>query len=254
MSRELLGVIASSRSGDPLFASVLALLHFDGAPGGTSPFTDSSLYSGTQTAASPGLSITAASKFGSGAVVRVNATGISTTGKTSGSVQWRTEKSLPGGAATNVPITLEGWVNVPSPTVAACEFMRVTIRTGGANFVSYVIAYRGTGGGTTTEFTSNGSAGIPFTTMTVATPIDSVFHHWALCIQPGGNARAFLDGALVGTAACATHASFGNVDVTVGDGNDFGNGPLCSYDDVRATQAIRYTAAFTPPSGPFPNS
>ena len=242
--------------GDPLFSSVLALMHFDDGSGATSPFVDSSLYAGTQSAPATGLSGTTTDvKYGASAVVRANAAGITAVGKSPGSVQWLTRKALPGGAQTNVPITLEGWVLFPGGSTASCDLFRVALSasSGSGNHVGYNISYRGTGGGGTVEFACTGSAGLPFAVTTVARPTDGLFHHWAICVTPGGNALCFLDGALIGTKACATHASFGFVEVSVGSGNEFGDGPLIVYDECRVTQAIRYAGAFTP-AGPFPGA
>lgn len=99
-------------------------------------------------------------------------------------------------------------------------------------------------------YSSNGS------TTSVAsvswTPSVGVWYHVALC-RTGGNLYFFVDGALLGTVSIAAASIFNSTATfTVGGqlaATDFLNGWI---DELRFTVGTaRYTAAFTPPRGPF---
>ena len=88
----------------------------------------------------------------------------------------------------------------------------------------------------------------------------NTWHHFA-AVRDGGTLRLFLNGTSVGTASISGAANNSNRPVYVGvvgsnsgpdGGNYYFNGHI---DELRITKGVaRYTADFTPPSAPFPNS
>jgi hypothetical protein len=88
----------------------------------------------------------------------------------------------------------------------------------------------------------------------------NTWHHIAVS-RSGSSIRAFANGTQAGSTAtntdAFTHNKAGNRPLRIGELNDgtylFGvNGYI---DDIRITKGVaRYTASFTPPTEPFPNS
>lgn len=83
----------------------------------------------------------------------------------------------------------------------------------------------------------------------------NAFHHIALSIDAAGDIRFFLDGEKIGITGSRTD-SVQNPTVGFQVGATSGDIPLDGYiDDLRITKGVaRYTADFTVPSAPFPNS
>jgi hypothetical protein len=93
------------------------------------------------------------------------------------------------------------------------------------------------------------------TITTAATVTDTAsFHHFAMCAA-GSTLYGFLDGVLVGSTAYTSQNDSSSWPSVIGSfGAAWGlhfNGHI---DEVRITKGVaRYTAAFTPPTEPFPN-
>ena len=81
------------------------------------------------------------------------------------------------------------------------------------------------------------------------------FQHWAVCRDASNVVRGFIKGVQVWSVTdTRTYAS--SASVFVGDNYLAPSQPsTCSLDECRITKGIaRYTANFTPPTAPFPNS
>ncbi len=87
------------------------------------------------------------------------------------------------------------------------------------------------------------------------TTIDNTWHHIALVFD-GTNAKRYIDGTYVDTNAQVPNP--GDDFFSIGGGTTASGGatgPECYIDELRITKGVaRYTADFTVPSTPFPNS
>ena len=211
---------------DPYLSSVIALVHFDGADGGTS-FTDSS--SSAQTVTS----------VGSPALTSANAR----FGPTS--VQLGTSKYVRVASHADLALpadfTIELWARQDSSVSAGNIFTFA-----GQN---WNLARVSSGG--KLQFW-NGSA----TTNYSASDVPTVnFVHYAIARQ-GASVRIFANGNLLGTYTDTGVTSLTAADINLGW---YRSGSslywLGQIDEFRLTKGVaRYTANFTPPTEPFPNA
>lgn len=220
--------------GDPNFASVVSLLHFDGTNGSTT-FTD--VKGKTWTANGNAQITTAQSKFG-GASGSFDGTGDYIITPNTTDFDFGTGN-----------FTAEAWV-------------RLNVN----NSLGYIFS-RGNGAGTNGGFAMAVNAtgklmlvhqGIAFQTAGATTLATGQWYHLAIC-RSGTNVRLFVDGTQDASATNSTnYTASGSTPTTIGSNfdrnvaNQFLNGFI---DDLRITKGVaRYTANFTPPTAPFPDS
>jgi len=222
--------------GDPYWASVSLLLHFDGADGETT-FTDSSSYNRAFTVSSgaPVIS-TEQTKFGSAVGrFRGGVCGISTP---------RTAELSFG----NASFTIEFFIYCVTTTAftrwilyrATSGFYEYEVRLGSGNTVVMI----GTTGGV--QF---------FGLQTGSLPLGE-WVHVALCwdgVAGGGVARSYVNGALYQTAGGSnTFNTDSSGTLYIGGGG--AEGQDFYLDDLRITKGVsRYTGNFTVPSAAYPD-
>lgn len=216
---------------DPFFANVSALLHFEGANGGTT-FTDQT---GKTWAVGHGTptTTTSQSKFGtsSGVFTRSAQSQISTA-------------SNAGFGFGSGDFTIEAWIRLAGATGVLTIFeSRTASLTGVQFFVDGVVLGA-----------SSNTAQIGFGSGSPSMSPGSWFHV-ALC-RSGSTLRAFIGGVQsFSVTDSRTYAA--SAPATIG--GDYANSPSQFFDgwidDLRVTKGIaRYTAAFTPPVARFPDS
>lgn len=214
---------------DPNFSSVVLLLHMDGANNSTT-FTDSSQAANTVTAFDGAAISTAQSKFG-------NASGLFESPK---------RLEIPGSAnfdLSSVDFTIEAWIYGTSLVYDGAIVAR-DLYGGNFSWGLYVNS-------TNVHFATNNFLTVRSGSTTIS---ENQWHHVA-ATSSGGTLRLFLNGnELLAEATTVTNATS---DVSVGcfsanNPNTFFNGYI---DELRITKGVaRYTAAFTPPAAPFPDS
>ena len=80
----------------------------------------------------------------------------------------------------------------------------------------------------------------------------NTWNHVAVC-RAGGTIRLFKDGTVLNAAANSMNMTSSNM--RIGSGTNGATNMLGSIDEVRITKGVgRYTANFTPPTAPFPDS
>lgn len=219
---------------DPFFANVSLLLHGDGANGSTT-IVDSSPSPKTVTAVGGAQISTAQSKFG-GASIKLDAVD--------------DYLQLPNTAAMALDtsdFTLEAWIQLHG-------WSSTIYGTGNvATADSFLLSISSQGG---LEVYSNSSTVISSTHATTTIPGGTgIWHHVALT-RSGSDWKVFLNGAQQGVGTRAITCS-ANSAMYVGarDYNGVRGGYFSGYiDDFRITKSIRYTANFSPPTSPFPDS
>lgn len=206
---------------DPFWANVSALLHMDGSNGGTT-FTDQTGKTWTRTGNV--TTSTAQAKFGQSAVF-------------DGSGDWLDGPSNADFTFGTGDFTIECFVRIG--TIAGSNR---GIFSFGSNLSLYVAS---TG---SNLYWFDGSTNL----LATPAPAQNTWHHVAICRQ-GSTIRMFLNGALVSSATYSTNIASTNMRIGT---STTGVGTLDGYiDEFRVTKGVaRYTAAFTPPSAPFPNS
>lgn len=222
---------AATPSGDPYYANVVSLLHFDGSNGSTT-FTDqkSKSWSALDNAA---LS-TAQKKFGPSS--------LSLDGLNDGIYTAQsTDFDLPG------DFTVEAWVytNVTGVRKGIISKYSDSLSPGG-----FALEMSLSGA---LQIVQQGQAFLVVGT----TPVPTDGWHHVAAVRSGAMMYLFLDGVIDATGTPA--ASFTNVgETTIGCVRENGvtyhswDGYI---DEIRVTKGVaRYTANFTPPASPFPDS
>lgn len=221
--------------GDPYFSNVKLLLHMDGANGSTT-FTDSSGTPKTVTRFGDTQISTAQSKFGGASCLF------------DGSGDYLTVPAGADFAFGTGDFTAEMWFNPSSVTVYHALFY-----TG--QYETNQLSLRVTDGGKMQSFIGNATNGYGIQTGTTAL-VAGAWHHIAIC-SASGLIKVFLNGVQE-TSATNTQAIDSNTAVYIGTQNvsgSMGLFPTGYIDEMRVTKGIaRYTANFTPPTAPFPNS
>lgn len=222
---------------DPYFASVVLLLHLDGANGDTST-TDSSAYNKSITFGGNAQLNTTLPKFETGAAVLLDGSGDYLEVADSGEWDFGTGD-----------FTIEGWVKFAAASDAS----------------TFVSTYN-SGNGFTFRFNDTshcleflwGGTMIASTTAWTWVPTIGLWQHFTVC-RSGTSIRMFIDGVQQGsTATDSTNMTGSTVALQIGclpyglpTRYHFLNGRL---DDLRITKGVaRYTASFTPPTAAFPN-
>jgi hypothetical protein len=219
-------------STDPNFSSVSLLLHMDGGDGSTT-FTDSSSNALTAAASGTAQVSTSVVKYGTGSANfnessagRLTVTGSSVLGFTG-------------------DFTIEFWA----------------YRTGNRGTLDTMME-AGSSGGSFTIRASTSGPGVYFTgafenyanTLSLT---ENTWHHIAVC-RAGSTVYVFKDGVDITTNAAPLTAGindFGGNPIRIGESEISGRAFKGYIDDVRITKGVaRYTANFTPPTAPFPDS
>jgi hypothetical protein len=216
--------------GDPFYTNVSLLLHCDGANGSTT-FTDNSPSQKTITALGNAQITTVDPKFGTGAIL-LDGTGDYVRASASADFNFGTGN-----------FTIEffvRWTNLVGPS--GLHFLWDTGTAGtalrfqdGNNFLFYLEGVV--------------QSGILVTGLTINT-----WYHIAV-VRSGTSVNLYLDGILRGTRT--TSAALGNstLPFTMGALGSGGFATQGRLDEFRVTKGVaRYTANFTPPTAPFPNS
>lgn len=244
--------VAAAGVTDPHWSNVVSLLHFDGSDASTA-FTDEK--GKTWSAVSGAKLTTASKKYGSAALTLAGGS-----------------DSVTGTASTDFDFgsgdfTIEAWVYISGNSGADAGGARSanilnTWPSGGSALSGYALNINGSGSttGTGLNFDTWSSGNSTFF-RSVVTISQSAWHHVAVTVS-GGVRRLFLDGVLLTASTTTIGAGYTQA-------NSFGRSPIIGrtqvtgyplalvglVDDVRITKGVaRYTAGFTPPSDPFPNS
>jgi hypothetical protein len=214
---------------DEYFDSVSLLLHMDGADGSTT-FTDSSSNNFTLTTNGSPVIGTAQSKFGGAAA---NLTGAAAALKTP------TNAAFSFGTGD---FTVEMWVY--HPVTGNPGYLDNRLNSPATAFA----LYDSNAGATITPTFFAAAANRITGTINLST---STWHHLALC-RASGVTRLFVDGVQSGSNYTDSN-NYLSTDFVVGS-NFVYSAPVGWLDDLRITKGVaRYTAAFTPPTAPFPD-
>ena len=215
-----------TNSYDPNFANVSLLLHLDGTNGSTT-FTDSSNNNVTMTRVDNAALSTTFVKFGTASIVWDG---------TSDSILAPSSSLFNFGTGD---FTIEFWSYFGASFNTANLNVLMSIGTiRNIAYLSNALRYR----------TQGGSILITGSALNL-----SQWYHIALT-KSGSDHKLFIDGTQSGsTYTDAT--SYGASSISFG-ANTFGqNNYLGNMDEIRITKGVaRYTANFTPPTAPFPNS
>lgn len=222
---------------DPYWSSVEALLHFEGADGGTT-FTDQSGKVWTATASA--TTSTAQMKFGSSSGLFDGTTG---------------EIHTPHSADFNLvtgDFTIEAFVR--PTTLGAVNYVIQKDGVSGSSFSQWAIGI-GSGQPNFGWGTGNGVGGFQSITAT-STLLTGAWYHIAATRQ-GTTMRIFVDGVLENSLTQTQTMIDGGKQVMVGyaPGSAAAQHFAGNIDELRITKGVaRYTASFTPPAMAFPNS
>lgn len=222
LAGRLMAAAGNRGTTDPYWSYVRSLLHFDGTNGSTTLVDQKGL---AYTAAGGSALSTATKKFGTAALSMV-----------SGYLQ------APSGTSNfgTGDFTFEMWVNLPAADSNPPVYFESRPSAGTNGAYLYI-----DGGGVYVN-----SAYLM--AWSSAPPKDGNWHHIAYS-RKSGHGYLFLDGALSGSGTDGT--SYGGSAFEVGYNI---NGVVTDgfyIDEMRLTVGVgRYTAAFTPPTAPFPNN
>ncbi|HEX7128594.1 MAG TPA: LamG-like jellyroll fold domain-containing protein [Rhodanobacteraceae bacterium] len=237
-------VVDGSSPGDPFFTSVVSLLHFNGANGSTI-FSDM-IAGRTWTANGDAKISTAQSKWG-GASGSFTSTGYIATGDLA---FW---KFLHDGST---PWTLDTWVRLNSASTT-----RMILSTNGTSSNNVGVAiFTNASGQLRFQITRGvGSSPVIDYTTTPSLPTGTwklVSFQWDPAAA-SNNLKVYIDGALVGSASKGNPFSSANPTYALQLGGNPGGTLFCLngyLDDLRITQALRYSSDFALPTGPWPDA
>lgn len=221
---------------DPFFASVTALLHFDGANASTT-FTDQKGH--TFTASGNAQLTTTSPMFGTACY-----TSTGTTAATYISSPATTDWDMGSG-----DFTCEGWAKTAAPSSL---MIMMTNRTSGGSDRGPTVFSNGSGG---LRGFCGDATGVNFGDCTGGTLPANTWFHWAYT-RSGTSFRLFLNGAQVGSTATSSTTCGTGQALTIGrDPGTTGREWAGQMDDFRRTKGVaRYTASFSVPTAAFPNS
>ena len=216
--------------GDPFYGNVSLLLHCDGTNGSTS-FPDNAPFPKTVTAVGNAQVTTTDPKFGTGAML-LDGTGDCARASASADFNFGTGN-----------FTIEffaRWTNLVGPS--GLHFLWDTGIVGTAlrfqdtnNFLLY--------------FEGIIQAGINVSGLVINT-----WYHLAI-VRVGTSVNLYVDGTLRGTRTTSVSLGNSTLPFTMGAIGSGGFAMQGRLDEFRVTKGVaRYTANFTPPTAPFPNS
>lgn len=227
---------------DPYFADVVLLAHMNGTNGSTS-FIDSSPDARTLTPAGDAQIATDVYKF-NGSAGKFDGTGdyVSTPYSTTDFDWWTGD------------YTIEGWLyhNSLKDSSAGGVARPILIgNMGDADTASYW-SFGPTSSGALRFFIGTG-ASYPGVTEAGTSVITGAWQHLAATFQYSTSTlRLFAGGSLVKSQTVSAGSSSASKPLIIGQYNSV------SFDgraaEIRITRQARYTASFTPPSAPFPDS
>lgn len=232
-----LGLVAGVAEGDlvdPDFASVGLLLHMDGSNGSTT-FTDNSSNNLTVSVFGNAQVSTSNPKFGSGSLL-LDGTG-----------DYLEVPDDPDWDFGTGNYTVEAWIYLSSTAVFAAPIVG---RGTTSALRSWGVRFLGSASGSTRLSWYRPTQTAVFVNWS---PSVNTWYHVAAC-RSGTSLRFFVDGSQVGSTATDNQDYDARAyAVRVGyDGTNFFPGQI---DEVRVTKGVaRYTANFTPPTAPFPDS
>jgi len=214
------------KGGDPYWGQVVLLMHMEGT-NGASVFTDSSSRAASTTT-NTAITSTTEKKFGS------------TSGYFSGTTEVNFDNSFSYLACVDTTIEFFAYfTSLPTP----------------GNYFYFMSAIDGLNNGV---FSVSSSGRVVFTTSGNAVVGDVVINTWyhIAATRSGTVTQGFLNGVKVFGSNTESGVVSGCGGIRIGRGllattSTWFNGYI---DEVRITKAVRYTANFTPPTAPFPNS
>lgn len=218
--------------GDPDFASVVALLHFDGTNGSTT-FAD--VRGLTWTANGNAQLSTTNPRFGTACLLL------------DGSGDFALTSTPSGFEFGTGDFTVEAWIRPANVSAFQDIFSNRSPAGGGMTF-------RITDSGFLDYFPGNAPIRLVGSTALTA----NVYTHVAVS-RASGTTRLFIGGALDGSLSDSFNYAMSNgqsTDTAIGrsqlTASQFFDGRI---DEMRVTKGVgRYTASFTPPTSPFPDS
>lgn len=218
--------VAGGGGGDPYWDDVTSLIHFDGANGGTT-FTDQKPITWVRTAGA--VTSTAQFKFGTASM------------SVSGGYVTADDALSASGFGTG-DFTIEGWFYATS-TATRGVFDSVL----GSSAASIALGWDQ--GSTVWQIYFNGSV---YSSSSTSITLNA-WRHFAM-VRSGSDLVVYINGVATISVTGAT-ANLSYTDMNYGAYFN-GSFPWVGYiDECRITKGVaRYTADFTPPSAPFPNS
>lgn len=230
---------AAGNARDPYIADVVLLAHMNGTNGSTS-FIDSSPDARTLTAEGNAQIATDIYKFnGSAGKFDGSGDGV-TTPYSATDFNWWTGD-----------YTLEGWwyhntIKESNPYGLHLPILIGNMDSGGTD-AGWMFGPTAAGN---LKFYANGPGAIEETGTSVTT---GVWQHLAMTfVYSTSTLRLFVDGNLVKTQVVGTGVAYGGLPLRIGHYNGVGFDGRAA--EIRITRQARYTASFTPPTAPFPNS
>ena len=221
-------------AGDPSFANVVLLCHFDGTNGSTT-FVDSSGAARSVTATGSISLTTAQQKFGTASL---DAGAASSYAGAATSADWNFGTG---------PFTVEAWIR---PTATISGFRAVVAQWNVAPNQAWFLGFNGTN--LTFVFTANGTTVIQYTA--TFSPTLNTWMHLAVDRDAGGALRVYTDGTqrMLQTPGAIFASTLG---LYIGNDGNLTRNFVGQIDEVRITKGIaRYAGAFTAPTAPFPDS
>jgi hypothetical protein len=224
---------------DPDFANVSLLMHFDGTNGSTT-FTDSSLNGFSPTVFGNAQISTAQSKFG-GASGLFDGTG--------DYLRYSNNAAFGFGSGD---YTVEGWIRQDNVDDLFCVFdNRDNVSV--PNLAGIGIYTSVTGATTRNRLILANNSAIIAGTSTTQFNAATNFQHWAVA-RSGTTVKGFIDGVEVWSVTDSRTLA-ASPPVLIANGTGLGQEFTGYLDDLRVTKGVaRYTAGFTPPTAPFPDS
>ena len=220
---------------DPDFAKVSVLLHCDGADNSTT-FTDKSPSPKTFAAYGDAKIATAQSKFG-GASLRTSSGGLYLSGG---------ENPLDMGVSD---FTVECWLRPDTSAAGAI------INNYGSAATSSGFVLQSNGSGVVAAYCYSGSTAIAATSA-AGKLAAGVWQHLAV-VRHGASFVLYLNGLNIASASVGTSVmNAAAAPMRIGMESNTGAYPISAYfDEIRVTKGVaRYTANFTPPTEPFPDT
>lgn len=243
------GIYAAGAAGDPFFANVTSLLHFDGADTSTT-FTDE--IGNTWTASGNAQIDTAQSKFGGAS------------GLFDGSGDYIHTANSTDFHFGSGDFTIEFFARI-NTALTAGNFYGLAGLWGGTTSPStqrsWQVFFGNVGGTQRIQFSWSTNGTNQTNHITTWSPSTATWYHVAIC-RDGTSLRTFVDGTQIGSTTTTSDTFYaGTNHVTVGITQN--NSTLSSFlydydgwmDEMRVTKGVaRYTANFTPPTAAFPDS